>query len=77
MSTTYIRMKSEEGLGLLIRVSCSMCLDGIRKGIFTNCPYCDGDRKQIIEASFKSIKELLKENLTEEQKDDLIQELSK
>ena len=70
-------MKSEEGLGLLIRVSCSMCLNGIRKGIFVNCPYCDGDRKQIIDASFNVVKELLKENLTEEQKNDLIKELSK
>ena len=70
-------MKNKEDLELLIRVPCSVCLDGIRKGVFTNCPYCDIDRKQIIKASFKSIKKYLKENLTEEQKDDLMKELSK
>ena len=70
-------MEQEDGLGLLVRASCSVCLNGIRKGIFVNCPYCDGDRKQIIDASFNTVKELLKENLTEEQKNDLIQELSK
>ena len=70
-------MEEEKGLGLLLRASCSICLNGIRKGIFVNCPYCDGDRKQIIDASFKIVKELLKENLTDEQKGDLIKELSK
>jgi hypothetical protein len=70
-------MKDGEDLELLIRVPCSVCLSGIRKGVFTNCPYCDIDRKQIIEASLKSIKKYLNENLTREQKDDLIKELSK
>ena len=70
-------MEQAEGLGLLVKVSCSVCLVGRRQGIFVNCPYCDGDRKQIIDASFNTVKELLKENLTEEQKDDLIRELSK
>tara|TARA_Y100000310_G_scaffold112583_1_gene111070 strand:- start:1754 stop:1924 length:171 start_codon:yes stop_codon:yes gene_type:complete len=49
-----------------------MCLGGIREGIFVNCPYCDVDRMTYIEASFNIIKENLNENLTLEQKKDLI-----
>jgi hypothetical protein len=49
-----------------------MCLGGIRKGIFANCPYCDIDRMTYIEASFNVLKESVGENLTLEQKKDLI-----
>jgi hypothetical protein len=57
---------------LYIKVMCSVCLDNNRKGVFTNCPYCDVERKQIIEASFKFVKESLKKNLSREQKKELI-----
>ena len=57
---------------LYARIACSMCLGGIREGIFVNCPYCDVDRMTYIEASFNIIKENLNENLTLEQKKDLI-----
>ena len=57
---------------LYARVVCSMCLGGIRKGIFQNCPYCDIDRMTYIEASFNVLKENLNENLTLDQKNDLI-----
>jgi len=49
-----------------------MCLGGIRVGIFSNCPYCDLDRMTYVEASFSVIKENLNENLTPDQKEDLI-----
>ena len=57
---------------LYAKVACSMCLGGIRKGIFANCPYCDIDRTTYIEASFNVLKESVGENLTLEQKKDLI-----
>ena len=57
---------------LYARVVCSMCLGGIRVGIFANCPYCDIDRMTYIEASFNVLKENLNENLTLEQKKYLI-----
>jgi len=60
---------------LYARVGCSMCLGGIRVGIFANCPYCDVDRMTYVEASFNVLKENLKENLTAEQKEDLITSL--
>ena len=41
-------------------------------GIFANCPYCDLDNMTYIEASFNVLKENLNENLTMEQKKDLI-----
>ena len=62
---------------LYVRVACSMCLGGIRKGIFANCPYCDSDRMTYIEASFNTLKENLRENLTHEQKINLINYLKK
>ena len=57
---------------LYARVVCTMCLGGHRPGIFMNCPYCDLDRMTYIEASFNVLKENLKENLTVDQKEDLI-----
>jgi predicted GNAT family N-acyltransferase len=63
--------------GLFVKASCSVCLNGLREGVFTNCPYCDVDRKQIIEASFKIIKETLNENLTTKQRTELIKLLTK
>ena len=70
-------MNEQDGLKLYIKSSCSVCLNGIRKGVFVNCPYCDEDSNQVIEASFNVIKSYLSESLTEEQKDDLIKALSK
>ena len=57
---------------LYARVACSMCLGGIRKGIFANCPYCDMSRMTYIEASFNTLKENLKETLNPDQKKELI-----
>ncbi len=62
---------------LYAKVACSMCLGGIRKGIFANCPYCDVDRMTYIEASFNVIKDNLAETLTREQKTNLIDYLKK
>ena len=52
-------MEDEESLKLYVKVSCSVCLDGRLQGVFTNCPYCDVDRKQMIEASFNTVKDIL------------------
>jgi len=60
---------------LYARVACSMCLGGIRVGIFSNCPYCDVDRMTYIEASFNVLCENLNENLTKQQKKNLIKYL--
>tara|TARA_Y100000034_G_C6682177_1_gene299933 strand:- start:97 stop:315 length:219 start_codon:yes stop_codon:yes gene_type:complete len=62
---------------LYARVACSLCLGGIREGIFTNCPYCDKDRMTYIEASLNTLKENLKENLTVKEKINLIAYLQK
>ena len=56
---------------LYIRTDCTACLGGIRKGVFVNCPYCDIDRKSLIEAPFSVIKESLKKSLSKEQKKEL------
>jgi hypothetical protein len=37
-----------------------------------NCPYCDAESKQMIEASFNSIKDSLNQNLSVNQKQELI-----
>jgi len=37
-----------------------------------NCPYCDTQSKQMIEASFISIKDSLSQNLSADQKQELI-----
>jgi len=65
-------MGAKNPLDLYIKATCSMCLGGLRKGIFVNCPYCDVDRKCFVEASFKTIKEELASKLTDEQKKELI-----
>ena len=65
-------MQSGSDHKLYARVACSMCLGGIREGIFANCPYCDIDRMTYIEASFNTLRENLKEDLTLDQKQDLI-----
>lgn len=57
---------------LYIKAQCSLCLGGVRKGIFVNCPYCDIDRKSFIEAPFSSIKENLAHSLSSSQKKELI-----
>jgi len=44
-------------------------------GIFSNCPYCDVDRMTYIEASFNVLCENLNENLTKQQKKNLIKYL--
>jgi len=64
-------MEDEESLKLYVKVSCSVCLDGRLQGVFTNCPYCDVDRKQMIEASFNTVKDILKETLDSKQKKEL------
>ncbi len=70
-------MEEESDSKLYIRAACSVCLKGRRKGVFVNCPYCDIDRKQIVEASFQVIKESLNRHLSSQQKEELIKELSK
>ena len=70
-------MANKTCLGLFLKASCSVCLGGHREGVFANCPYCDVERKQIIEASFKTIKETLEENLTLKQKKELVKFLMK
>ena len=60
---------------LYARVTCSLCLGGVRKGIFANCPYCDVDRMTYIEVSLTTLKENLKANLTVDQQIDLIAHL--
>ena len=65
-------MGDETDSRLYIRVGCSVCLGSRRKGVFMNCPYCDTQRKQMIEASFNSIKDSLSQNLSADQKQELI-----
>tara|TARA_R100000664_G_C2758010_1_gene146642 strand:+ start:3661 stop:3876 length:216 start_codon:yes stop_codon:yes gene_type:complete len=65
-------MEDEESLKLYIKASCSVCLNAHRKGVFVNCPYCDVSRKQVIEASFNTVKDILKETLDSKQKKELI-----
>jgi hypothetical protein len=65
-------MGDETDSRLYIRVGCSVCLGSRRKGVFMNCPYCDPQRKQMIEASFNSIKDSLSQNLSADQKQELI-----
>ena len=57
---------------LYIKISCSVCLGGLREGVFMNCPYCDIDRQTFIEAPFNQIKENLSHNLTTKEKKELI-----
>jgi hypothetical protein len=47
-------------------------LGGIRKGVFVNCPYCDIDRKNFIEAPIKSIKYIVKSNFSKTEIKELI-----
>jgi len=65
-------MGEETDSKLYIRVGCSVCLSSRRKGVFMNCPYCDKESKQVIEASFNSIKDSLSQNLSADQKQELI-----
>ena len=65
-------MEDETDSRLYIRVGCSVCLSSRRKGVFMNCPYCDKESKQVIEASFNSIKDSLSQNLSADQKQELI-----
>ena len=68
--------RKDEGYNLYMKVNCSICLGGQREGVFVNCPYCDTERKQVIEASFTVVKDSLKRCLSSEQKKELIKELS-
>ena len=68
-------MGDESDSKLYVRITCSMCLGGIRKGIFENCSYCDLDRKTYVEASFKTIVQNLKESLNDKQKESLIKDI--
>jgi hypothetical protein len=65
-------MGDETDSRLYIRVGCSVCLCNRRQGVFMNCPYCDAESKQMIEASFNSIKDSLNQNLSVNQKQELI-----
>jgi len=65
-------MKKTTNLKLYVKVGCSICLGGNRQGVFSNCPYCDCDREQIIEASFNTIKDILKKGLNKKEKKELI-----
>jgi hypothetical protein len=47
--------EDEEPFKLYIKVSCSLCLGGMRQGIFANCPYCNHERKTYIESPLKEI----------------------
>ena len=62
---------------LYIKVQCSLCLGGVRKGIFMNCPYCDADRQTYIEASFNNVKKILASTLEQSAKNELITYLKK
>mgnify|MGYP003626676232 CR=1 FL=1 len=68
-------MKTGNDPKLYVKVACSLCLGGHRKGIFMNCPYCDEDRMTYIEVSFKTLQENLIENLTGKEKKKLIMSL--
>lgn len=61
---------SEEGtpLKLHMKVRCSICLGGVRKGVFTNCPYCDQERFTYIEASFQYVCSYIKQLEAPQQK---------
>tara|TARA_R100000664_G_C2733899_1_gene123834 strand:- start:325 stop:540 length:216 start_codon:yes stop_codon:yes gene_type:complete len=65
-------MEDKTDSRLYIRVGCSVCLGSRRQGVFMNCPYCDKDRKQMIEASLSAIKDSLHQNLSADQKQELI-----
>jgi hypothetical protein len=69
-------MVEESDHKLYAKVMCSMCLAGNRGGVFTNCPYCNVERKTYVEASFNTIKEHLKVLLTTEQKSELVKFLN-
>lgn len=58
---------------LYVRVVCSVCLGGKRGQSFLNCPYCDMDRKTMIEASPSVIQNYLSSSLSNEEKKDLIE----
>ena len=60
---------------LYVKVSCSICLGGRRKGVFLNCPYCDLDRKTMVEASPSVIQNYLSSLLSNKEKRDLIKVL--
>ena len=64
-------MTDEVDHKLYVKIMCTMCLGGERAGIFGNCPYCNRERTTYVEASFKTIKENLNINLSNEQKEDL------
>jgi len=65
-------MENDPTAKLYIRVGCSVCLSGIRKGVFVNCPYCDIDRKQVIEAPFSTVKSILSSSLTRKEREELV-----
>ena len=64
-------MTDEVDHKLYVKIMCTMCLGGERAGIFGNCPYCNCERTTFVEASFKTIKENININLSNEQKEDL------
>jgi hypothetical protein len=74
-------VSDDETPTLYIKVGCSFCMEGKRKGVFANCAYCNHERKTYIEASLieivKYITDLDKEsrhmllNLLYKESDDL------
>ena len=68
-------MGDESDPKLYVRIVCTMCLGGARKGIFENCSYCDLDRKTYVEASFRTIVQSLKESLNDKQKESLVEDI--
>lgn len=51
---------SEDEVHLYIKVVCSLCLGGRRKGVFANCSYCNHERMTYIEAPITSIAKYVK-----------------
>ena len=73
--TIYYVVGDGDEKKLYVKSVCSICLGGKRKGVFLNCPYCDLDRKTMIEASPSIIQNYLSSLLSNEEKKDLIRVL--
>lgn len=60
-----------ENNNLYVKIKCSVCLGGSR-AVFSKCLYCDEERNQIIEASTKEIKRILKMRMSKDEKKQFI-----
>ena len=56
----YIVSDSEGDGCLYIKTGCSFCMEGFRKGVFANCPYCNHERKTYIQAPLLHIAKYIK-----------------